>query len=528
MDSSTVFVVVAVSLASGLALGAGLFYLFLKFQDEKIRNAAEKEAEKIVNRAKSQAAKIDRDAKNKAKDFESRARRNAENDIRKEKQKVQNIENQLKEKETRLDKDFKRKENQMNHRLKDLDEQAERLNIAENRIKEMEERLRGQIQELGRKLESTAAMTADQAKSELMRALEDEARKEATQKLAHIEEEARREAEKKARRTLAVAISRYAAEVSTERTVSSIPLTGDEMKGKIIGREGRNIRALEAACGVDLIIDETPEAVIISSFDPVRREVALKALERLMEDGRVHPARIEEVVDKVKSEIFQSIKEDGEKACFDLGVHNVHPSIVNLLGSLKYRHVEAQNLLAHSIEVGYLAGLMAGEIGADVSLARRAGLLHGIGRALDHTHEGSYAAVGAEFARKHGEKDFIVHAIRAHTDEEKPQSVLAHLIQAAFNLSQARPGARRQQMEGFIRRLEDLESVSNSFDGVARSFAIQSGKEIRVLVDSGKVTDEQAVMLSRDIARKIERELNYPGQIKVNVVRETRIVEHAR
>jgi ribonuclease Y len=371
-------------------------------------------------------------------------------------------------------------------------------------------------------------MTSMQARDELMHTLEEQVRQESTARLNQIEEEARVESERKSKRILAMAISRYASEVATERTVTSIPLSGDEMKGKIIGREGRNIRALEAACGVDLIIDEAPEAVVISSFDPVRREVARKSLERLMEDGRVHPARIEEVVEKVKSEILGSVKEDGEKACFELGVHGVHPAIINLLGNLKFRQSDTQNVLQHSIEVAQLAGLMAAEIGFDVKIARRAGLLHDIGKAIDHHTEGGHAVIGAEFARKHGEKDGVVHAIRAHHDDEKPETVLAHIVQAANNLSKARPGARRSSMETYIRRLQDLESIANSFDGVSRTFALQSGKEIRVLVDSGRVTDEQTLMLSRDIARKIERELNYPGQVRVMVVRETRLVEHAR
>ncbi len=519
---------ILVSLIVGLGVGAGGFVFYRKVVDGKKKSAAEMEVERIINRAKSQASKLEREAQQRAKDFESRARRNAENEIRKEKQKIQNLEGQLKDKDHRLNREFQRKEEQLRSKMNQLDEQAERTEQAEARVKDMEGQIQSQIQDLERKLESVAQMTSEQAKSELVVALEEEARKELNDKISQMEEEACREADKKARRALSVAISRYASEVATEKTVSSIPLTSDEMKGKIIGREGRNIRALEAACGVDLIIDETPEAVIISSFDPVRREVARKSLQRLMEDGRVHPARIEEVVEKVKSELTQAMKEDGEKACMDLGVHGVHPALIQVLGGLKYRHHDAQNLLAHSEEVGFLAGLMAAEIGFDVKVARRAGLLHDIGRALDHTAEGSHAVIGADFARRHGEREAIVHAIRAHEGEEQSDQLLAHLVQAANNLSKSRPGARRAQMESYIRRLQDLESVANSFDGVVRTFAIQSGKEMRVLVDSGKVTDEQSQMLVRDIARKIERELNYPGQIKVIVVRETRIVEHAR
>ena len=409
-----------------------------------------------------------------------------------------------------------------------VDEAAERLSVSEKRLGEMEEKAHSQVSDLELKLQSVANMTPEQAKNELLGAMTEEAQKEMSSRIAQIEEEAATEANRRARRILATAVARYASEVATERTVSSIPLTGEEMKGKIIGREGRNIRALEAACGVDLIIDETPETVIISSFDPVRREVARKALEKLMEDGRVHPARIEEVVEKVKSEMFTSMREEGEKVCFELGVHNVSPVIIKVLGGLRYRQGEGQNMLAYAQEVANLAGLIAQEIGVDEKAAKRAGLLHAIGRGLDHTFEGSSALAGAEFLKKNGEKDDIVHAVRAHSDEVKAETTLDHIVQSAHNLTRSRPGARRSNLDTFIKRLSDLESVANSFDGVARSYAIQSGKEIRVIVDSGKVTDDQAAMLSRDIARKIERELNYTGQVRVAVVRETRIVEHAR
>lgn len=517
-----------VSLVLGLVGGVGSLILFYKMTGQNKIQETEKEAEKIVQRAKNQAIKIERDSASRAKEFEARARRNVENDIKKERQKAEGIERQLKEKDARLESDYKRKNEVLENKIHDLDEKAERIQITQSRIADLEQKAQHQINDLREKLESVANMSSDQARDELRRALEDEVRNNISGELQKIEDDARAEAHRNAKRVISVAISRFAGEVAAERTVATVPLTSDEMKGKIIGREGRNIRALEAACGVDLIIDETPEAVIISSFDSVRREVARLALIKLIEDGRVHPARIEEVVDKVKSELFASIKEDGEKACFDLGVHGLHPSIINLLGGLKYRHTETQNLLAHSIEVAMVAGMMAAEIGYDEKLARRAGLLHDIGKAIDHTVDGSHAMVGAEFAKRHGEKEQVCHAIRAHHDEEKPESILAHLVQAANSLSKARPGARRHMMENYIRRLEDLESIGNSFDGVSRTFAIQSGKEIRVLVDSSKVTDEQSIMLSRDIARKIERELNYPGQVKVTVVRETRMVEHAR
>lgn len=517
-----------VSLMGGISVGAFGLYSILKFTGQKTMLSAEKEAEKIIQRAKSQVAKIERDANQRAKDFEVRARKNVEVEIRKEKQRIQQTEAQLKEREAKIEREARRKEDQLNSKARELDEQAERMNVSEKRLAEMEAKALTQISELELKLQSAASMTAQQAKDELLNALTDEAQKEMAKRIAQIEEETTAEANRRARRILATAVARYASEVATERTVSSIPLSGEEMKGKIIGREGRNIRALEAACGVDLIIDETPETVIISSFDPVRREIARKSLERLMDDGRVHPARIEEVVEKVKSEIFAMMREDGEKVCFELGVHNVHPNIIKVLGGLRYRQGEGQNMLVYSQEVASLAGLIAVELGADEKLAKRAGLLHAIGRGLDHTFEGSYSQAGADFAKKNGEKDDVVHAIRAHADEVKPESAIAHIVQSAYNLARSRPGARRTNLDTFIKRLSDLESVANSFDGVARSYAIQSGKDIRVIVDSGKVTDDQASMLSRDIARKIERELNYTGQVRVAVVRETRIVEHAR
>lgn len=517
-----------VSLLGGISVGAFGLYVILKATGQKTMLSAEKEAEKIINRAKGQVAKIEKDATQRAKDFEIRARKNVEVEIRKEKQRIQQTENNLKERETKIEREAKRKEDQLNSKTRELEEQNERLNVSEKRLAEMEEKFHQQLSDLELKLQSVANMTPEQAKNELLSTLTEDAQKEMAQKIAQIEEETTSEATRRSRRILATAIARYASEVATERTVSSIPLTGEEMKGKIIGREGRNIRALEAACGVDLIIDETPETVIISSFDPVRREVARKSLERLMEDGRVHPARIEEVVEKVKSEIFAMMREDGEKVCFELGVHNVNPNIIKVLGGLKYRQGEGQNLLQYSVEVASLAGLIAEELGLDDKASKRAGLLHAIGRGLDHTYEGSSAQAGAEFCKKNGEKDDIVHALRAHSEEVKAETTLAHIVQAAHNLTKSRPGARRQNLETFIKRLSDLESVANSFDGVARSYALQSGKEIRVIVDSGKVTDDQAGMLSRDIARKIERELSYTGQVRVAVVRETRIVEHAR
>jgi len=526
--NTQLIVIGLLSLVVGLWIGAGLLHLYSVFQGEKKKNTAQKEADRIVNRARSQASKVERDSKAKAKDFETRARRNAEGEIKKQKQKMTQQEMKLKDRERHIERELKRKEEDFENRMKELAERDERIRIAEERIKTIEADTKDQVGKLQGKLEAVARLTTDQAREELRLAVEEEAQQRAHDMVEKIETEAKAEAAKRARQILTSAISRYASEVATERTVSIIALTSDEMKGKIIGREGRNIRALEAACGVDLIVDETPESVVISSFDPVRREIARQTLEKLMEDGRVHPARIEEVVSQVKSQLFNTVKEVGERACIDLGVSNIHTAIQNLLGMLKYRHSSMQNLYNQSLDVGHLAGILAGEIGANIKMARRAGLLHAIGRAIDHSVEGSYAMVGAEFARRHGEKDFICQAIRSHNGEVEARSVLDHIVQAAFNLTESRPGVKRSMMENYVRSLEDLESIGNSFDGVSRTFAIQAGKEIRVLVDSGKITDDQSKMLVRDIARKIERELSYPGQVKVTVVRETRIIEHAR
>jgi ribonuclease Y len=524
--TDVIFLVIAAF--AGLGVGGFAHMAYKKQLDEKTKKSAEAEADKIVNRAKGESAKIDRDSKLRAKDFETRARRNVEADIQKQKTHLKKEEQGLVEKESKLTKEFQNKDLELEVKLQEITARDEKVKIIEKRLHELENDSQKKTEELKQRLERVAGLSAAEAKKEMTEALSEEARVEAAKRSMQIEQEAIADAEKRAKRIIAMAVARYAGEYSSERTVSVMTLPSDEMKGKIIGREGRNIRTLEACCGVDLIVDETPEAVVISGFDPVRREVAKRALEKLMEDGRVHPARIEEVVDKVKKDLFKSMKEDGDKALFDLGIHGVHPEIVRLLGSLKYRHSVTQNVYTHSMEVAFLSGMIAGELGVDVKRARRAGLLHDIGKALDHSFEGSHAFVGAEFAKKHGESDEICHAIRAHHDEEKPESMIAIIVAAANALSNSRPGARRPAMDSFIKRVEDLESIGNSFDGVLRTFAMQTGRELRVLVESSRVTDEQAQMLSHDIARKIERELNYPGQVKVNVVRETRVVEHAR
>ncbi|RYZ77091.1 MAG: ribonuclease Y [Proteobacteria bacterium] len=503
-------------------------FVYKKAADEKTKQGAAVEAEKVVSKARADAQRIDREAKQRAKDFEARAKANTEKEAQKTKQKLQQEEKSLVDKEAKLEKEFQNKETELEQRLQEIASRDEKVKIAEKRMVELEQESLRKQAELQSRIEAVSGLSAAEAKKEMVDALYADVRSDAAKRAIEIEEEAQADAANRARRVIALAVSRYASEYTSERTVSVINLPNEEMKGKIIGREGRNIRSMEAATGVDLIVDETPEAVVISSFDPVRREVARKSLEKLMEDGRVHPARIEEVTDKVKKEIFKNMKEDGEKAVFELGLAGIHPEIVKVLGSLKYRHTMTQNVLQHSIEVGFLAGMMAGELGIDQKRARRAGLLHDIGKGLDHTLEGSHAMVGADFCKKYGEHDTVVHAVRAHHDEEKPNSILALIVQAANVLSNSRPGARKASMDTYIRRMEDMESIGNSFDGVVRTFAVQTGKELRVLVEASRVTDEQASMLSYDIARKIERELSHAGQVKVSVVREVRVVEHAR
>ncbi len=524
--NETLLVVLAI--VAGLGIGAFAMFTYKRAIDLKTKKTAELEAERILNRARAESGKIERDSKQRAKDFETRARKNAEGDILKQKQTLKKEEQDLIDRESKLQKEFQNKETEVEMKLQEVVARDEKIKISERRLNELENEVQRRTSELKERLERVSGLTSAEAKKEMIAALEEELRTDAAKRALVIETETRAEADKKAKRIIALALARYAGEYTPERTVTVINLPNEEMKGKIIGREGRNIRALEAACGVDLIVDETPESVVISSFDPVRREVARRALEKLMEDGRVHPARIEEVIDKMKKEVFKLMREDGEKAAFELGLTGVHPEIIKTIGSLKYRQSGGQTIYTHSIEVGHLAGMIAAEMGADVKRARRAGLLHDIGHALEHTFEGSHSLVGAEFAKKHGEADAVCEAIRAHHGEFESDSLLAHILQAANVLSNSRPGARRPSIDTFIRRMEDLEAIGNSFDGVVRTFATQAGKELRVLVESSRVTDEQAQMLSYDIARKIEREMNYQGQITVDVVRETRIIEHAR
>lgn len=525
MDTGIIIALVAVA---ALSIGVILALIVKTFLDNKLKRNAELEANRITQRAASEAAKIEKEARIRAKDFEKRATRNAEDELKKEKNKISQIEENLARKEKELVKENNSLKQSFESKERALKNKEEIVTIAEKKLLGAEERLENKIKEVTEKLASISSLSTDAAKKELIDTMRDEAKKEFAQEYANIEEEAKEKAERKAKKIIGISIARYAGEYSAEKTTSVLPLPSDDMKGKIIGKEGRNIRAFEALCGVDLLLDEIPDSVVISGFDPVRREVAKKTLEALFEDGRVHPSSIEQTMNRMKKDLFKSIREDGGKACDELGITGVHPKILDLIGSLKYRTSYTQNNYTHAIEVGWLCGLMAEQMNENVMDARRAGLLHDIGKALDHSVEGSHAVIGADFAKKHGEKENICHAIRSHHEDEKPTSVLAYLVTAGDAISGARPGARKATQDAYIKRLENLESIANSFDGVTRTFALQAGREVRVLVDGGKVTDEQSIMLSRDIAKKIEKEMNYPGQIKVTVMREVRAVEMAR
>lgn len=512
----------------GFLVGAFVVFAFKRIQDQNTKKSAKDEAERILNKAKSEALKLKKDSENKAKDFEVKARKNVEAEINKQKSQLKNKESQLERRLKEVDDQFKHRHDENEKFMAQLKDREEKIDVTENRLKEAEKTALDQAHYLQKKLENVAQMSQEQAKRELFTVLEETAKAEAAKKIAEIEEETVKEADKKARNILSRALARFASEFTSERTVSVMSLTSDEMKGKIIGREGRNIRTLEALCGVDLIVDDTPETIVISGFDPIRRELARRTVDKLMEDGRVHPARIEEVVEKQKTELAKSMKEEGDKVIVELGITQMHNELVKLVGSLKYRSTHAQNALNHCLEVAYISGLLASEIGLNIKTAKRAGLLHDIGLAADHSFEGNHALVGAELAKKYGESEEVCHAIRAHHDDERPATALAWVVHAANTLSNARPGARRPQMDSFINRLKDLESIANSFDGVLKSVAVQAGREVRVLVESSRVTDDQSIMLARDIVKKIERELPHAGQVKITIVRETRAVEIAR
>ncbi|MBP1729988.1 MAG: 2,3 cyclic-nucleotide 2-phosphodiesterase [Deltaproteobacteria bacterium] len=517
----TILIVAAVvACVVGLCIG----YMLAKVVQKKKVGEYEAIGKKILDDAKKEADVMRREASVQAKDTVLQARNELEQEIKSRRGEIQSIEKRLSQKESNLDKKAdvqEKKEDELARRERGISNKEGQL---DTKIKEYDFLVKGQRE----RLEKIAGLTSEEAKKQLLQSLEDEARYEAVKIAKKIEEEAREKADKKAKEIIALAIQRYAGEYVAEDAVSVVSLPNEEMKGRIIGREGRNIRALEAATGVDIIIDDTPEAVILSCFNPVRREVARLAIERLISDGRIHPARIEEIVSKVAEELDDKIKAAGEQAVFDAGVHNVHPDIVKLLGRLKFRSSYSQNVYQHSLEVAFISGIIAAELKINIAEARRAGLLHDIGKAVDHEVEGSHSSIGADLARKYGEPEEIIHAILAHHEEVPMTSLVDVIVQAADALSGARPGARREMLETYIKRLQELERIAGSFAGVDKSYAIQAGREIRIVVSSEKVTDDAIFGLSKDIAKKVEAELSYPGQIRVVVIRETRAVEYAK
>lgn len=501
----------------GLLVGVALGYAINRYviKDRAVRAA--EEAERLVRDAEKHAETLKKESLLEAKDEIFRMKQEGETETKERRKEIQALENRLAERESSIDR-----------RAESLDKREHQLSSQQGQVAKREKDLEDMIEVERQRLESVAGMTADEARSELMNRIQDDVKRDAAAYIREAEVRAREEADKKARNIVSIAIQRVAADHTAESTVSVVHIPSDDMKGRIIGREGRNIRAFEQMTGINLIIDDTPEAVILSSFDPVRREVGRITLETLIADGRIHPARIEEMFNKAEQLVSQQIHEAGEQAAFEAGVHNLHSELVRTLGRLKFRTSYGQNVLKHSLEVSWLAGIMANEIGVDATLAKRAGLLHDLGKAIDHEIEGPHAVIGADLARRMNEPKAIVHAIEAHHADVEPQTIEAVLVQAADAISAARPGARRETLESYIKRLEKLEAVANSHKGVERTYAMQAGREIRVMVKPEQISDSDSVVLARDIAKQIEDELEYPGQVKVMVIRESRAVDYAK
>ncbi len=508
-------------------IGIGLNYFYYKNQNSKfskLAQEAEQQAKLIIQEAERQAANKLREAEVEVKDKFYQMRQDFDKQTREQKNQLMQIEKRIHQKEESLEK----RNAYIDSKEKELSRKEAHLNQLTQEVNEARKRYDALIVEQKRELERIANMTVEEARKTLIKQIEEEAKQEAAILIKKIEEDIKINAEKEAKRVLSIAIQKSAAECVMESSVSVLDLPNDDIKGRIIGREGRNIRALEMATGVDLIIDDTPEAIIISCFDPFRREIAKLSLERLISDGRIHPSKIEEVVEKVKEELEQKMYEEGEAVAFELGFNDIHPELLKLLGKLKFRNSFGQNVLLHSKEVAYLAANLAHELKCNAKIAKRAGLLHDIGKAIDKESEGSHIKLGVEIARKYNESEEVLHAMEAHHDEIPFQSIEAVLVQAADTISAARPGARYEVLEHYLKRLENLENIAKSFDGVTKAYALQAGREIRILVDSHKLSDEQAIWLCKDIAKRIRNEIQFPGQIKVTVIREMRSIEYAK
>ena len=506
-----------IGIVVGLAIGFFVGMVYRKKVAEREIGSAEMEATRLINEAIRSGESRKKEMLLEAKDEIHRSRTEHDKEVKERRAELSKQERRLEQKETTLDKKteaFERKEEELAKKLQ--------------KVSETQAKADELVKEQNAKLEEISGLTQEQAKQYLLQSVEEEVRHEAAMKIKEIEQQLKDEAESTAREVIATAIQRCAADHAAETTVSVVALPNDEMKGRIIGREGRNIRTLETITGVDLIIDDTPEAITVSSFDPVRREIARLALEKLIVDGRIHPTRIEDMVEKARKEVDRTIREEGERACYETGVHNLNPELVKILGRQKYRTSYGQNVLNHSIEVSHIAGLMAAELGVDVALAKRAGLLHDLGKSIDHEVEGSHVQLGADLVRKYKENPVVINAVEAHHGDVEPKTVIAVLVQAADAISAARPGARRENVENYIRRLQKLEELTGSYPGVDKAFAIQAGREVRIMVKPEVVTEDNMILLARDIAKKIEAELEYPGQIKINVIRETKAVEFAK
>ena len=517
MEFNTLCLILSIAAVVLCAVFFAAGILYRKKVAEKQIGSAEEEAKRIINEAIKGGENKKREMLLEAKEEIHKSRSEYEREVKERRAEVSKQERRLQQKEEALDKKIDLHE-------KKEDELAKRIAAIDKKQEEVESLKRSQMEVL----EKISGLTQEEAKAYILKGVEENVRHETAMKIKEIEAQMKEEADQTAREIIATAIQRCAADHAAETTVSVVPLPNDEMKGRIIGREGRNIRTLETITGVDLIIDDTPEAITVSSFDPVRREVARLALEKLIADGRIHPTRIEDMVEKTRREVDHTIKVEGERATFETGVHNLHPELIKLLGRQKYRTSYGQNVLNHSIEVAHIAGLMASELGVDVTLAKRAGLLHDLGKSVDHEMEGSHVQLGVELAKKYKENPVVINAIEAHHGDVEPQTVIACLVQAADAISAARPGARRENVENYIRRLEKLEELTNSFPGVEKAYAIQAGREVRVMVKPEEVTEDNMILLAHDLAKKIESELEYPGQIKVNVIRETKAVEYAK